>query len=128
LHEYFFHESFEILAHEIDVGFEKIQHGGSNTESSATTLLPEQAKPSRSIKRMVLPIRQFYLGLALAESAQVGVIQFCKSQVGGSIPLASFIQVNLQSKGFEGVPLVRSVPFLLINSPFQYGQEHGQSL
>ena len=28
----------------------------------ATTLFPEQAKPSRSITRMVPPIRRFYLG------------------------------------------------------------------
>ena len=39
--------------------------------------------------RMVLPIRQFYLGLALRGSCQVGLIQFLKPQVGGSIPLTS---------------------------------------
>ena len=82
-------------------------------EFDATTLLPEQAKPSRSIRRMVLPIHQFYLGLAQRESCQIGLNQVCKPQVGGSIPLASSIQWTA---------------FLVIISPFQYGQEHGQSL
>jgi hypothetical protein len=50
-------------------------------ELLATTLLPEQAKPSRSIMRMVLPIRQFYLGLALRGSCQAVLNRVCKPQV-----------------------------------------------
>jgi hypothetical protein len=61
----------------------------SGLHFSATTLLPEQAKPSQSIKRMALPICQFYLGLARRGSCQAALNQVCKPQVGGSIPLAS---------------------------------------
>ena len=38
---------------------------------------------------IVCPNRRFFLLLALAGSAQVGLIQFRKPQVGGSIPLAT---------------------------------------
>jgi hypothetical protein len=38
---------------------------------------------------MVCPNRRFSLLLALAESTQVGLIQFRKPQVIGSIPIAS---------------------------------------
>jgi hypothetical protein len=68
--------------------------GFSNLAPSATTLLPEQAKPSRSIKRMVLPIRQFYLGLAHRGSCQAALHRVCKPQVGGSIPLANSTFLN----------------------------------
>ena len=67
----------------------RILRVGTDTSRSATTLLPEQAKPGRSITRMVLPIRQFFLGLALRGSCQIGLSRVCKPQVGGSIPLAS---------------------------------------
>lgn len=59
------------------------------TSRSATTLLPEQDKPGQPITRMVLPIRQFFLGLALRGSCQIGLSRVCKPQVEGSIPLAS---------------------------------------
>jgi hypothetical protein len=49
-----------------------------DTGHSATTLLPEQATPSRSIKRMVLPIRQFYIGLGLRGSCQSALHRVCK--------------------------------------------------
>lgn len=55
--------------------------GFSNLVPSATILLPEQAKLARSIMRMVLPIRQFYLVLAGRGSCQVGLVQFRKPQV-----------------------------------------------
>jgi hypothetical protein len=52
-----------------------------NIHLLATTLLPEQPKLSRSIKRMVLPIRQFYLGLDQRGSCQIGLSRFSKPQV-----------------------------------------------
>jgi len=56
---------------------------------AATTLLPEQANPSRSIKRMALRIHQFFLLLARRGSCQAALNRVCKPQAGGSIPLAS---------------------------------------
>jgi hypothetical protein len=38
----------------------------------------------------------------LSRPSEVGSVGFCKPQVGGSIPLASSIQLNLQPRGFEG--------------------------
>ena len=47
-----------------------------------TTLLPEQTKPSRSIKKTVLPIRQVYLELDRRGLRQIGPSRVCKLQVG----------------------------------------------
>ena len=48
---------------------------------SATTLLPEQANPSRSIKRAVLLTRQFFFVLALRGSCQIDLSRVCKPQL-----------------------------------------------
>ena len=98
MHKYFFHESFEILAHEIDVGFEKIQDGGSSTELFATSLLPDQPKPCRSMTIMIFQNRHFFLLLALAESAQVGLSRFRKPQVVPLIRVAYSKLTNRTSR------------------------------
>src|SRR5438309_12075460 len=48
--------------------------------------LPEQTKPSRSITKMVLLIHQFYLGLAMRGSCQIGLHRVWKPHVEGLIP------------------------------------------
>ena len=50
-------------------------------ELSATTLLLEQANPSRSIKGMVVQIRQFSIGLALHGCCQAALNRVCKPPV-----------------------------------------------
>ena len=55
----------------------------------ATTLLPEQAKPSRSIMRMVLLVLRFFLVLARRGTCQKWLDRVCTPQVGGAIPPAS---------------------------------------
>jgi hypothetical protein len=63
----------------------------ASSSSCATTLLPKQAKPSRSIKRIVLPIRQFFLGLALGGSCQAALHRVCKPQVGQAVLLTACV-------------------------------------
>ena len=61
------------------------------------------------------PNPRVFLLLALAGSAQVGLIQICKPQVGGSIPLAGFWIDTLQDfvnyhKGSIKINVPRIVP------------------
>ena len=58
----------------------------------ATTLLPEQANPSRSIKRMILRNLQISLGLALRGSCQAALNRVCKPQVGQAVLLTARIE------------------------------------
>ena len=77
---------------------------------SATTLLPEQAKPSRSMKRMVLPIRQFYLDLARRGSCQAALHRVSKPQVGDSSLTQSLRNL--------------AIPYKLARTPIQVNASH----
>ena len=55
--------------------------GFSNLAPSATSLLSDQPKACRAMSSMAFPNRRFSLLLALAESAQFGLIKRMKPQV-----------------------------------------------